>query len=307
MLWDAVTKAVTTRTPFSVDVRVTAEHGGTRWIQSLGRVLDDAHGLSGRIVGLTLDITARKRAEQALSNAKEGAEQANRAKSDFLAMMSHEIRNPLNAVLGYTEHMLSRSREPETLRHLAAVQEAGEILIRVVDDVLDVAQIEAGQVALDPESFLLADLMEGTAAVARGAASRKGVAVEVLRDPATPTLVLGDVGRLRQVLLNLLTNAVKFTPAGRVVLAVSPDTARGEGRLLFTVSDTGIGMSAAQQERLFVPFGQGDESIRRRFGGTGLGLVICRHLVELMGGQIGVASEPGRGTRMWFSVLLPPA
>ncbi|TNC16225.1 PAS domain S-box protein [Methylobacterium terricola] len=308
MLWDAVTKAVTTRTPFSVDVRVTAEHGGVRWIQSLGRVLDDAQGLSGRIVGLTLDITARKRAEQSLANAKEGAEKANRAKSDFLAMMSHEIRNPLNAVLGYTELMLTRSREPETLRHLAAVQEAGEILIRVVDDVLDVAQIEAGQVALDPEAFLLADLLEGTAAVARGAASRKGVAVEVLRDPATPTLVLGDVGRLRQVLLNLLTNAVKFTPAGRVVLAVSPETGRGgEGRLLFTVSDTGIGMSAAQQERLFVPFGQGDESIRRRFGGSGLGLVICRHLVELMGGQIGVTSEPGRGTRIWFAVMLPPA
>lgn len=307
-LWDAVTRAVTTRTPFSVDVRVTGEHGAVRWIQSLGRVLDDAHGLSGRIVGLTLDITARKRAEQALAHAKDGAEQANRAKSDFLAMMSHEIRNPLNAVLGYTEHMLSRSREPETLRHLAAVQEAGEILIRVVDDVLDVAQIEAGQVALDPEAFLLADLLEGTAAVARGAASRKGVAVEVVRDPATPTLVLGDVGRLRQVLLNLLTNAVKFTPSGRVVLAVGPDTGRGgEGRLRFSVSDTGIGMSAAQQERLFVPFGQGDESIRRRFGGSGLGLVICRHLVELMGGQIGVASEPGRGTRIWFSVLLPPA
>ena len=132
--------------------------------------------------------------------------------------------------------------------------------------------------------------------------------VDVLRDPATPTLVMGDVGRLRQVLLNLLTNAVKFTPAGRVVLAVGPDASRGgEGRLLFTVSDTGIGMSAAQQERLFVPFGQGDESIRRRFGGTGLGLVICRHLVELMGGQIGVASEPGRGTRIWFAVSLPPA
>ncbi|SEP47702.1 PAS domain S-box-containing protein [Methylobacterium sp. ap11] len=308
MLWDAVTRAVTTRTPFSVDVRVTSELGGTRWIQSLGRVLDDAHGMSGRIVGLTLDITPRKRAEQALSTAKEGAEQANRAKSDFLAMMSHEIRNPLNAVLGYTEHMLSRSREPETLRHLAAVQEAGEILIRVVDDVLDVAQIEAGQVALDPEAFLLADLLEGTAAVARGAAARKGVAVEVMRDPATPPMVLGDVGRLRQVLLNLLTNAVKFTPAGRVVLSVSPETGRsGEGRILFAVSDTGIGMSAAQQERLFVPFGQGDESIRRRYGGSGLGLVICRHLVELMGGRIDVASEPGRGTRIWFAVMLPPA
>jgi signal transduction histidine kinase len=303
-----VTKAVTTRTPFSVDVRVTAEHGSTRWIQSLGRVLDDAHGLSGRIVGLTLDITARKRAEQALSQAKEGAEQANRAKSDFLAMMSHEIRNPLNAVLGYTEHMLGRSREPETLRHLAAVQEAGEILLRVVDDVLDVAQIEAGQVALDPEPFLLADLLEGTASLARGTAARKGVVVEVVRDPATPAWVLGDLGRLRQVLLNLLTNAVKFTPSGRVVLAVSPDTGRGaEGRVLFTVSDTGIGMSPAQQERLFVPFGQGDESIRRRFGGSGLGLVICRHLVELMGGRIGVASEPGRGTRIWFAVMLPPA
>ncbi|WP_279358664.1 PAS domain-containing sensor histidine kinase [Methylobacterium indicum] len=307
-LWDAVTRAVTTRTPFSVDVRVTSELGGIRWIQSLGRVLDDAHGMSGRIVGLTLDITPRKRAEQALSNAKEGAEQANRAKSDFLAMMSHEIRNPLNAVLGYTEHMLSRSREPETLRHLAAVQEAGEILIRVVDDVLDVAQIEAGQVTLDPEAFVLADLLEGTAAVARGAAARKGVAVEVVRDPATPALVLGDTGRLRQVLLNLLTNAVKFTPAGRVVLTVGPETGRGgEGRILFMVSDTGIGMSAAQQERLFVPFGQGDESIRRRYGGSGLGLVICRHLVELMGGRIDVASEPGRGTRIWFAVMLPPA
>ncbi|WP_167858439.1 PAS domain-containing sensor histidine kinase [Methylobacterium nonmethylotrophicum] len=308
VLWDAVTKAVTTRTPFSVDVRVTTEHGGTRWIQSLGRVLDDAHGLSGRIVGLTLDITARKRAEHALSTAKEGAEQANRAKSDFLAMMSHEIRNPLNAVLGYTEHMLTRSREPETLRHLAAVQEAGEILLRVVDDVLDVAQIEAGQVALDPEPFLMTELLDGTAALARGSVSGKSVTVEVVRDPAVPTWVLGDIGRLRQVLLNLLTNAVKFTPAGRIVLAVAPDTNRtGAGRLLFTVSDTGIGMSAAQQERLFVPFGQGDESIRRRFGGSGLGLVICRHLVELMGGQIGVASEPGRGTRISFAVLLPPA
>ncbi|WP_162501446.1 PAS domain-containing sensor histidine kinase [Methylobacterium crusticola] len=308
VLWDAVTQAVSTRTPFSADLRVRDGAGGVRWIQSIGRVLDDATGTSARIVGLALDITARKQSEQALARARDDAERASRAKSEFLDTMSHEIRTPLNAVLGFTDHLLKRPLDGETLRQIGVVHDAGSALLRVVDDVLDIAQIEAGRVAFDVEPFGLQDLVDGTVAIARGVASRKRLPIAVLRGPDLPARVVGDPGRIRQVLLNLLDNAVKFTAAGSATLAVTLDGLEaGQARLRFTVSDTGIGISRAQLEQLFVRFGQADGSIRRRFGGSGLGLTICRHLIDLMGGTIGIDSEPGRGTRVWVSLPLPVA
>ncbi|MEH3145887.1 MAG: ATP-binding protein [Methylobacterium frigidaeris] len=307
-LWSAVTQAVSTDTPFTVEVRIRDRDDSVRWIQSLGRVLTDPAGQPSRIVGLTLDVTARKAAEQTLAVARDQAEEANRAKSEFLATMSHEIRTPLNAVLGFTDLLLDRPHDPETRRHLGHVHEAGSALLRVVDDILDFSQIEAGRVELDPQPFAIRDLIDGTVSMIHSIAAKKQLGIGVDLDPMLPAQVVGDVGRVRQVLLNLLNNAIKFTPSGSVTLSVYREKTEGEVAWLhFSVHDTGIGISQSQRDRLFRRFSQGDGSIRRNFGGTGLGLAICRRLVALMGGSIGVDSKPGQGSTLWFVLPLTAA
>ncbi|RVU13209.1 response regulator [Methylobacterium oryzihabitans] len=307
-LWSAVTQAVSTDTPFMVEVRIRDGSEDVRWIQSRGRVLTDPAGVPSRIVGLTLDVTARKEAERSLAEARDQAEEASRAKSEFLATMSHEIRTPLNAVLGFTDLLLDRPHDPETQRHLGHVHEAGSALLRVVDDILDFSQIEAGRVELDPQPFVVRDLVDGTVSMIRTIAAKKQLRIAVDLDPTLPLQVVGDVGRVRQVLLNLLNNAIKFTPSGSVTLSVHRErTDEGVAWLHFAVNDTGIGISQSQRDRLFRRFSQGDGSIRRHFGGTGLGLAICRRLVALMGGSIGLDSKPGQGSTLWFVLPLPPA
>ncbi len=307
-LWSAVTQAVSTDTPFMVEVRIRDGNEAVRWIQSLGRVLTDPAGVPSRIVGLTLDVTARKEAERSLAEARDQAEEANRAKSEFLATMSHEIRTPLNAVLGFTDLLLDRPHDVETQRQLGHVHEAGSALLRVVDDILDFSQIEAGRVELDPQPFVVRDLVDGTVSMIRTIAAKKQLRIGVELDPALPLQVIGDVGRVRQVLLNLLNNAIKFTPSGSVTLSVHRERAdEGVAWLHFAVNDTGIGISQSQRDRLFRRFSQGDGSIRRHFGGSGLGLAICRRLVALMGGSIGLDSKPGQGSTLWFVLPLPRA
>ncbi|WP_335645535.1 PAS domain-containing hybrid sensor histidine kinase/response regulator [Methylobacterium durans] len=300
--WDAIRRAIDTRTTYATEYRV-----GERWIYARGRTLFDAHDQPYRMVGLHLDITERRNAEAALRAATAEAERASAAKSEFLAAMSHEIRTPLNGILGYADLLLDEPNlSAESRRRLELVQDSGTALLTVVNDILDFSKIEAGQLTLDPVPFPLLPLIDSTVSIVRGGALKSGLRIEAHFDLALPHYVVGDPQRLRQVLLNLLNNAVKFTPAGSVALKVRHGGGGPAGESLrFEVTDTGIGIAPAHQGRLFKRFSQVDGSISRRFGGTGLGLVICRHIVTLMGGEIGVQSREGAGSTFWFTLTLP--
>ncbi|MET7245838.1 PAS-domain containing protein [Methylobacterium sp. EM32] len=277
----------------------------------------------GGAIRTVSDVTERKRRELAVLEAnrvaeaarvqaeaaQRQAEAASAAKTEFLATMSHEIRTPLNGVIGYAE-LLVRAGDlsPAQSRSAARIQEAGQALLTVVNDVLDFSKIEAGQIDLDPQHFGPAALADGAVAIVRTAADAKRLALTVETAPGLAPRLVGDPDRLRQVLLNLVNNAIKFTPAGRVTLhlASTPLTC-GRHALRVAVSDTGIGIPADRLGQLFQRFSQVDGSIRRRFGGTGLGLAISRQLVEAMGGEIGVESRPGAGSTFWFTVPLAAA
>ncbi|SFL15128.1 PAS domain-containing protein [Methylobacterium pseudosasicola] len=313
-VWNEIRRAVETSCAFVAEFRV-----GERWIYTRGRTQFGPEGQPQRMVGLHLDITDRKAAEAALRDAtrdaeaaRAEAERASAAKSEFLAAMSHEIRTPLNGILGYADLLLDESAiRDEDRRRLELIHSSGAALLTVVNDILDFSKIEAGELTLDPVGFPLAAIVDSTVSIVRGSALRSGLRIEAQIDPALPGVVIGDPGRLRQVLLNLLNNAVKFTPEGSVTVTVQRE---GEGiapgggpgdAIRFAVTDTGIGIAPAQQERLFKRFSQVDGSISRRFGGTGLGLAISRHLVTLMGGEIGLESREGEGSTFWFRLVLP--
>ncbi|GJE47310.1 Sensor histidine kinase RcsC [Methylobacterium tardum] len=301
---------------YTTEFRVPLAEGGMRWITAIGRVEADASGRTARVIGLTLDTTARKVAEIALSEAKAvaeaaraDAERANRAKTDFLASMSHEIRTPLNAVIGFTDLMLASGRlDPGNRRQAELGRSSGNALLTVVNDILDFSKVEAGAIELVEEPFSLLAMVDDCVSIVRGPADAKGLEFRLRMDPGLPRWLKGDENRLRQVLFNLLNNAVKFTASGSITLDVAPQGGISGGeRLRFRVVDTGIGIPKDKQNRLFQRFSQVDGSIQRDFGGTGLGLAICRHLVELMGGEIGVSSVEGGGSTFWFIVGLPRA
>lgn len=293
---------------YVTEFRVPLPDGGIRWINARGRVETDTTGRTVRVIGLTLDTTARKEAEIALSEAKAEAERANRAKTDFLASMSHEIRTPLNAVIGFTDLMLSSGRlDPGTRRQANLVRSSGAALLTVVNDILDFSKVEAGAVELVEGPFALHTLLDNCVAIVRGGADAKGIELRLRHDPVLPRWVRGDENRLRQVLLNLLNNAVKFTAVGSVTLDVEPGNGPSGDELRMQVTDTGVGIPADKLDRLFRHFSQVDGSIQRDYGGTGLGLAICRRLVGLMGGTIEVSSEVGAGSVFAFTVRLPPA
>ncbi|HKX36097.1 MAG TPA: response regulator, partial [Rhizorhapis sp.] len=235
--------------------------------------------------------------------AKEAAEASNRVKSEFLANMSHEIRTPMNGVLGMA-HLLGDTLETdEQRRYLRVIQESGEALLMVLNDILDISKLEAGKLEIESIEFDLGTTVEGAADLMLPKAREKGIDLALFIEPTLHGLYRGDPTRLRQVLLNLLGNAVKFTEAGAVALEV---TVRSQGSAIhFEVTDTGIGMDEGATARMFQKFVQADSSITRKFGGTGLGLAICRQLVERMGGEIGVRSKPGEGTTFWFTIPFP--
>jgi len=262
-------------------------------------------GIRG-VATISRDITERKAAEEELLTAREAALEASRLKSEFLATMSHEIRTPLNAVIGLTSLMMDTPLSEGQRQYAQGVKGAGEVLLTLINDILDFSKLEAGKVDLDINVFDPRALVEEVAGLVVEAAQGKNLELISYCHPDVPARLMGDAGRIRQILLNLSSNAVKFTPAGEVevqvsVLAQGPDKAS----LRFEVRDTGIGISAENHQRLFESFAQADASTTRRYGGTGLGLAISRRLTEVMGGKIDLDSEPGVGSRFWFDLELP--
>ncbi|MCC8967293.1 PAS domain S-box protein [Bradyrhizobium sp. Pear76] len=293
----------------SVTNRIRHRDGHWVWVEAELRLVRDQDGRPCGILGALRDVSARKAAEDEAIAARKLAEQAAAAQGQFLATMSHELRTPLNSVLGFADIILDRSDlDPEVRRQVGLIQTAGAFLLTAVNDVLDFSKIEEGKLELVSTEFSLTSLIDGSISVLRDAASKKHLELTVETDRRIPPYVCGDESRLRQVLLNLLNNAIKFTPSGHVALTVEHIESRSDGeRLRFTVSDTGIGIPGDKLHRLFQRFSQVDGSTSREFGGTGLGLAICKRLIELMGGEIGVASNVGKGSAFWFAVTLSPA
>ena len=293
---------------FRCEYRMRCSDGGHIWILAHAKAHFDGTGRPSRMIGTLIDISDRKHVEAQLVEAKEAAESASRAKSDFLAMMSHEIRTPLNGVLGFAELLDGTTLDANQRDYVHTIRENGSNLLHVLNDILDYSKIEAGKLAIDSQPTVLREIVASAAETFRAKAEAKKLQLITEVAPGTPAVVSVDALRLQQILMNLVSNAVKFTAVGSVRLAVeSLDATNGNGRapLRFTITDTGIGIAGDDLPRLFEPFEQLDISMARRFSGTGLGLSIVHRLVRMMNGRIAATSAPGQGTTFVVDLSLP--
>jgi PAS domain S-box-containing protein len=315
---------------FDTSFRIVRPGGEERDIRACALVQRSPDGRAVRVVGVNWDVTAERRAQAETMRARDEAEQFNRlledaldrahllakeaaaatvAKSAFLANMSHEIRTPLNAVIGMSGLLLGTGLTPEQREYAETIRSSGNSLLALLSDILDYSKIESGRIELEQAAFDLRECVESALDLVAGRAAEKGIDLVYWIDAGVPAAIVGDVTRLRQVVVNLLGNAVKFTERGEVSLTVSvaPAAESGEPRVRIDVRDTGIGIPAERMDRLFVTFSQVDVSTTREYGGTGLGLAISKRLVELMGGGIWVRSAPGEGSTFSFEIVAPPA
>lgn len=289
--------------PYRGEMELLRKDNTTVWTEVSVNTLNDGDGAFVGFAGVIRNITERRKQEAILQAARIAAESANRAKSDFLNNISHEIRTPMNAIIGLSQITLETSLSPEQTNHVKTISNSAKALLHLINDILDLAKIEAGHLAINPDWFSLRTLIGEIVDLFGFSIKAKGLQFNLDIADEVPDEIKGDDLRLRQVLINLIGNAVKFTEQGSITVSVGRvDTLATEVSLAFSVSDTGIGISPEQKELLLQPFVQADPSISRRYGGSGLGLSISARLVELMGGRLQLESEKGKGTCCHFTL-----